>query len=65
MLEVASLGLMSERTMQRYTKRHRATGGMSLFAKRDGPARSLNKQDESILVQATIDKPGVYLYEMQ
>lgn len=63
--KVASLGLMSERTVQRYTERFRATGGVSPFAKRDGPTRSLNEQDGSILVQATIDKPGVYLHEMQ
>ena len=48
--QVASLTLVSERTVQRYTKRFRATGSVSPFAKRNGPDRLLSEFDESILV---------------
>lgn len=63
--DVASLALVSERTVQRYTERYRLTGGVSPFIKSNGPARLLSESDESIIVQTALDNPGVCLRELQ
>ena len=38
---------------------------MSPFARKNGPSRTLSDFDDSLLVQSTLDKPGVSLNELQ
>ena len=56
--------LVSKRTVQRYVERFQQTGSVSRFVK-NGPDRLLNEFDEAFLVQGALDKPGIYLNELQ
>ena len=46
-------------------KRFEQTGNVSCFVKKDGPDWLLDEFDEAVLVQLILDKPGVYLNELQ
>ena len=63
--DIATTFLVSERTVQRYIERFEQTGNVSRFVKKDGPNRLLDELDEAVLVQLILDKPGVYLNELQ
>ena len=63
--DVCSTMLVSERTVQRYVERFQQTGSVSRFVKKNGPDRLLNEFDEAVLVQGVLDKPGIYLNELQ
>ena len=63
--DVASNALMSERTVQRYVERFQQTGSVAPCVKKNGPVRTLSELDEVILVQATLNNPGVCLRELQ
>ena len=45
--KVASLILVSKRTVQRYTDRFRATGTVSPFVQKNGPDRVLSNDDDA------------------
>ena len=49
----------------RYVERFKETGDVAQFAKRNGPTRMLSGREESLIVQAVLDKPGVCLHELQ
>ena len=63
--DVTSNALMSERTVQQYVERFQQTGSVAPCVKKNGPVRTLSEFDEAILVQATLNNPGVCLRELQ
>lgn len=63
--DIASTVLVSKRTVQRYVERFEQTGSVSRYVKKNGPDRLLSEFDEAVLVQVVLDKPGVYLNELQ
>ena len=63
--DIASLTFVSERSVQRYVERFKVTGDVAQFAKRNGPTRILTDREESLIIQAVLDKPGICLHEIQ
>ena len=51
--------------MQRYVERFQQTGSVAFCVKKNGPVLTLNEFDVVILVQATLNNPGVCLRELQ
>ena len=64
-VEVAKILYISERTVYRYAERFRLTGGVRLFAKKDGPAHTLSEHEELYLLDLVLSSPGMYLQEAQ
>lgn len=63
--KVASLTLVSGRTMQRYMDRFWVSWNVSPFIQENGAARLLSECDEGVLVQTTLNKPESCLKELQ
>ena len=62
--DIAARFMVSRRTVQRYVQRYVITGTVSPFQKCNGPVRMLTATEDT-LISALLDRPSLYLHEMQ
>ena len=62
---VASLLNVSTRTVRRYTKLFELTGDVVPRPRRNGPHPSLDEHHQLMILRLIMDKPGIYLSEIQ
>ena len=63
--EVSRLLLISKRSVHRYCGQFMATGTLQPRHHRSGPCPKLSEQDQLILIDLVLTRPGIYLYELQ
>ena len=63
--EVSRLLLISKRSVHRYCGQFMATGTLEPRHHRSGPCPKLLEQDQLILIDLVLTRPGIYLYEVQ
>ena len=63
--EIATVLLVSERTMKRYISLFNRTGGIEANSQRHGPPKLLGDFGQLTLLQIILRNPGIYLSEMK
>ena len=63
--EIAVLFSVSERTVRRYIARFQITGDVVPCKRRHGPALLLGEFEQMMMFRMILDKPGIYLSEIQ
>ena len=63
--EIADLLFMSQRSVLRYVELYHSTGDVEPVKQRHGPEQLLSDSEERIILQFMIDRPGIYLAELQ
>lgn len=63
--EIAVLFSVSEHTVRRYIARFQITGDVVPCKRRHGPTLFLREFDQMLLFRMILDKPGIYLSEIQ
>ena len=63
--EIAELLFMSQRSVQRYVYLYQSTGDVEPRKQRHGPERLLSEFEQITVLQSMIDRPGIYLAELQ
>ena len=64
-VEIAMLFSVSERTVRRYIACFQITGDVVPCKHRHGPALSFGEFEQMMLLRMILDKPGIYLNEIQ
>ena len=62
---VAEQNYVSQSTVERLVHRYKSTGDVRSVQEKHGPDTKLSEQDELIVLQLFLDKPGIYLREVQ
>ena len=63
--DLANLFKVCERTVRRYLKQFQLTGEVQAVQARHGPKLLLGKFEQLTLLRIILDKPGIYLKEVQ
>ena len=63
--EIASLLVVSQKSVQRILIRYNSTGDVGATKQRHGPEAMLGSFEEMILIQFLMENPGAYLDELQ
>ena len=62
---VARDNYVGKSTVERLVNRYRRTGDVVSVQDKHGPSHKLSDQEELIVLQLFLDKPGIYLREVQ
>ena len=63
--EIADVLFISQRSVQRYVDLYQSTGDVEPNKDRHGPQQMLSDFEQIVVLQSMIDRPGIYLSELQ
>ena len=63
--EVSKLLCLSEKSLRRYVRAFKVTGDVVPMKRKNGPKRLLDEYEQVILLRFILDRPDLYLHELQ